>query len=156
MTTHTPSPSPNIPLLRKAVEFVEASAAVYGTNAVIDHADDIGIGTVWFQGDWASVVNRNALAARVEDTNLETCGTAYCVAGYICSLQPGYEAKTVIHEYTGVPVLREEINGEKFSHSEVAGEALGLNIFQTNRLFDAVNGPKKIRQLAEAYAGEAL
>lgn len=62
MNDSTELPQPNIPLLRKAVEWAEAEAA---------KTDGTGL---WNQGDWISKT---------------TCGTSYCIAGYAVTLAYG-------------------------------------------------------------------
>lgn len=127
-------PTVNIPLLRKAVEWAEASAAA-------------GDGE-WYQGSWMNhnpVVAHN-LGLRIWETKfreaLETCGTAYCIAGYIGQLvDPRYEKTTWVGN-THVSIAAEE--------------ALGITHEQADRLFSGGNTIEDVRRIAEEIAGGPL
>lgn len=120
----------NVPLLRKAVEWVEAQAEV-----------DISE-RQWMQGVWATPEEQ-----RVEYLNHEPgCGTAYCVAGYIGQLLNEDYAN---HDWAIV-------DGESMHVSDFAEKQLGLTEFQGSCLFSATNSPERIRALAEEYAGGPL
>lgn len=124
----------NVPLLRKAVEWVEEQAALPEEQSE------------WYQGTW-----------RVDGEMLDrSCGTAYCMAGYIGQLldERYRESQTV----DGMHV------------ADFAGEALGLerpgpgemlagvgsmgHAFQP--LFHASNTVEDIRRIAERLAGGPL
>jgi hypothetical protein len=62
----TDLPTPNIPLLRKAVEWAEAEAAKTEGPCM------------WDQGDYFSETD---------------CGTAYCISGFVIATQSGFALK---------------------------------------------------------------
>jgi hypothetical protein len=129
----------NIPLLRKAVEWVEAQDALPE------------IDSEWFQGNYVLGPAAKALYLvgrehRSEIQNLHQvaahCGTVYCVAGYIGQL-----------------------TDERYKHSDIVGgvhvsavaeRELGLTYGQAQELFHGSNSAAHIRELAERFAGEAL
>ncbi|GAA3510338.1 hypothetical protein GCM10022234_00760 [Aeromicrobium panaciterrae] len=135
--TITDEPQVNIPLLRKAVEWVEAEA---------DKPLEI---CQWLQGDW---INRPSDRARMVEhyrsddefavslrAKTPDCGTCYCIAGYVDQVILG--------------------NPEPFTDSYVetrAAEALGLSDNQADRLFHSDNTVEDVRALAEEFAGERL
>lgn len=124
----------NVPLLRKAVEWVEEQAALPEEQSE------------WYQGTW-----------RVSGDILDrSCGTAYCMAGYIGQLldERYKESQTV----DGMHV------------ADFAGEALGLDTPDVDAtylgvgvighafqpLFHASNTVEDIRRIAEELAGGPL
>jgi hypothetical protein len=126
-------PSVNIPLLRKAVEWAEASAA----------AED----GEWHQGAWVhfnQVVAEQLGAVVIAGSRhaIEKCGTAYCIAGYVGQLvDPAYEKS----EWVGD------------THVSIAAEmALGLTSEQADQLFRGSNTIEDIRRVAEEIAGGPL
>lgn len=155
----------NIPLLRKAVEWVEEEAQ----KPLIDRR--------WYQDDWVRRPDQradditNQVAAecdavarfefdfeRVEEVLAEHCGTAYCVAGYIGQmLDKRYEKSTVVDgvhvsvfaadalgiQYETVPVI--DMYDAKETHCEAVVD-----------LFNGWNDAETIRAFAEQYAGEKL
>lgn len=146
---------PNVPLLRKAVEWVEAEAA----KPEIDRE--------WNQGSWllkpfdrarimveevwglADVDEVWELAARVAPA----CGTAYCVAGYVAQLT---DERFVTDQHVNDPDdPRADLEGD-IHCSQVAREALGLTQSQADALFDAFNSAATVRAIAEEIAGESL
>lgn len=147
----------NVTLLRKAVEFAEASAARRGEASVpfSDPAD-----TVWNQGRWASP--KQTLVFSREEATLEACGTSYCIAGYVVSVQPGYSVSVNTHDFgyeDGALFIElvETLDGERVSnHSAVAARALGLSPRDAGRLFYGNNKIGDVRQIAEEIAGERL
>lgn len=103
----------NIPLLRKAVEWAEAEAALPVAQSA------------WFQ---PGVVTPGEQIGR-------SCGTAYCIAGYIAMIEtgevrPGIEAVSIAFDALGT----EDVGG----------------------LFWADNTIEQVREYAEALAGERL
>ena len=131
----------NIPLLRKAVEWVE------------EQAQKPDIDREWFQPnyvctptpraflmlrqtgwDHASLENLNQVAAH--------CGTAYCVAGYIGMISdPRYAEAEVV----------DDVHVSDFATAE-----LGITRSQAGDLFSGANTAADIRTAAERIAGEAL
>jgi hypothetical protein len=127
----------NIPLLRKAVEWAEAEAA---KPAPLRE---------WEQNFWylPPEVRAERLEKRGDDfTEREReayqkapeCGTCYCIAGYVAS-QLGHDFST-----SGWEV------------EDVAAEALGLDLDQSDDLFDGRNTIEDVRRIAEEIAGERL
>lgn len=135
-------PTLDIPLLRKAVEWVETEAARPEGGA-------------WNQGQWVFNItqyldrhdDRTDAEAYLQQLGIATsCGTAYCVAGYIGQLlNPGYE--TTDHCM---------INGEDTHVSDFAQVALGLTMNERDRLFDGDNdAAETVRKVAESIAARA-
>ena len=123
----------NIPLLRKAVEWVEAEA--------VKPPDQ----SEWYQAAWRI---SDGYEIEVDDQLVSHCGTAYCVAGYVGQLvNPEFQKSDWLHNEKGLVV--EHV-------STVAKEALGLTPFQADRLFDSANSAKRVRRIAEEIAGERL
>lgn len=124
-------PVPNIPLLRKAVEWAEAEA-----QKPEDQRQ-------WNQTYWAQATE---------------CGTAYCLAGYtVMAAVPGAEAVLQLGGFDGDYDLH--VNGEPALWSETAQEALGITRDERLDLFDGMNRIGDIRAAAEriaARAGERL
>lgn len=131
------APTPNVALLRKAVEWVEAEAALPMTQRQ------------WEQGSWFR-------PREVEATNF--CGTACCVAGWVGlnsdEVQPQVEQDVYGNDrYTD----RVEYPSGLVVHvSDYAQHALGLTDAQADRLFAGGNTATVIREVAEQIAGEPL
>jgi hypothetical protein len=122
------TPTPDVPLLRKAVEWVEAEDAK-------DPAD-----SAWYQGSW------------VTSDPLRSCGTAYCVAGYVGTLVDSrFENSAKNGGWLVDPAWVNDLHV-----SRVAQDALGLTDHQAEMLFDANNTAEDIRFFAEEIAGEPL
>lgn len=117
----------NIPLLRKAVEWVEEQDAKPYENRQ------------WHQSQWRTPAK---VAASVYGKAAD-CGTCYCVAGYVAELV-GTEWNTVnwVQSTDG-----------RLAH-DIAAEALGLTA--TGRLFDGDNTAADVRRIAEDLTGEKL
>ena len=121
----------NIPLLRKAVEWVETQAAL--------PADE----SEWHQGAWVW---------RREDQEHNTCGTAYCVAGYIGQM---LDDQFKDNEW-GV-----DKDGRPCHVAHFAADALGITydrfgLSANEDLFHADNTAEDVRRIAEQIAGERL
>lgn len=145
-------PTPNIPLLRKAWEFIQTSAA---------NQDG-----AWYQGQYAQpMLNRQDLVT--------DCGTSYCLAGYVISIQPGYTSQVKYRlGFTGLQFLHLEefLDGVQIHqnpptiddpncHFTIAQNLLGLTIQEASDLFSATNGLEEIEQYLRdifARAGEEL
>ncbi len=119
----------NIPLLRKAVEWVEEQDALPEETRT------------WYQGAYV-VIERWRVADLAHDTG---CGTAYCLAGYVASqVDPNLaESSAYVND-----------DGDYVSTNLVASEILGLPY--DHNLFNGGNDAETIRRLAEEYAGEKL
>lgn len=122
-------PKVNVPLLRKAVEWVEEQAALPVETRT------------WFQGDW--VVTE---ARRLRDHGHSAgCGTSYCVAGWVAS-----------QAYPELADSQSALVGDEVLYtSEVAAELLGLTSYD-HTLFWGGNSAADIRRIAEELAGEKL
>jgi hypothetical protein len=146
MTECYDDPQPNIPLLRKAVEWVEEQEAL----PWIDRN--------WWQGDyyvdplfWATIMVCTSANGKYRTASAQRraaqlvaphCGSAYCVAGKIgADLDERYATSQVVD---GVHV------------AAVAREALGLDDGQAQLLFAGSNKAADIRRLAEEFAGQPL
>lgn len=127
-------PTPNVPYLRKMVEWVEEQDAL-----TFDSGEREWNQGTWFRkkvGKWAGV---------------EWCRTTCCVAGHVSLL----EGWTPIFDQDGY-VESVEKEGEVELVAKVAADALGLDAPQAIRLFNAVNSAPVIRMIAEEIAGERL
>lgn len=122
---------PDIPLLRKAVEWVEHEAA---KPDPLDRE--------WDQSRW-----RRPAAVRSAEYG-QDCGTSYCVAGYVCQVS-GVQWENA---YGGDVVGGDHAAGR-------AKRLLGLRPEEATELFSAINCATTIRRVAEqvaARAGETL
>jgi len=125
-------PQPNIPLLRKAVEWAEAEAA---------KTDGTGL---WNQTEWAA-------------TYEDECGTSFCIAGY--AVMNGVPEATLAPpdpEWQSRGLL---IAGLRADWAEAGQRVLGLTYEERYALFGDTNEIADVRRIAEeiaARAGERL
>jgi hypothetical protein len=139
---------PNIPLLRKYVEWVEEQAQLPELHRE------------WHQGWWiVDVEERNRYreatnSSRGQFRDPNVCGTAYCVAGKVVT-DAGYKP---VYSFTfGTGNIGEVADGEEtYGISELASELLGVTYEDGNRLFASHNTAQDIRKVAEEIAGERL
>lgn len=130
----------NIPLLRKAVEWAETEATLGRDN----RGRPLGH---WYQGEWVLDWNRFL----EESMQPATCGTTYCIAGYVGQL---LNEQLRTSQWLTKPMPD---GGFQSIHvSEFAQEALGLTDEQANRLFRGSNSVEDVRRIAEEIAGERL
>ena len=145
----------NIPLLRKAVEWAEAEAK----KPLLERE--------WDQSGWMrspkhrardylmDKAHRTGNFAELTDEGIQelaqTCGTSYCIAGYICHLA----GLTFTGDNSSMFYRVIDANGVERNVSEVAAELLG-NPDDTGLLFDAGNSIERVRVIAEEIAGEKL
>jgi hypothetical protein len=128
------APQPNLPLLRKAVEWAEAEAAKTDGTCM------------WNQHDWA--------ATSVDEPE---CGTSFCIAGY--AVVAGIPAATLgpPDDTWGVhPLL---VDGQEARWGDEGQRVLGLTDDERYALFDDYNTIERVREVAEqiaARAGERL
>lgn len=123
--------TPNIPLLRKVVEWVEEQE---GRTE----------GREWYQGDWIALAEE--LREEEEELGGEGwCDTVFCVAGKV-ALDAGWKPA----EEWGRVTRRGQIRPV----DEVAEELLGLS--KSHPLFFSGNTASDIRHIAESIAGEPL
>lgn len=135
----------NVPLLRKAVEWVEEQDKL----AVSGHRSE------WAQDQWMAYRTDDGLlvdgvfvddATKAELHRLAErgeCGTAYCVAGYVGQLLD--ESYKYTWSPDGLPAV-----------DDFAERALGLTTNQADLLFGGVNTADDVRRIAEEIAGEKL
>jgi hypothetical protein len=124
VSTDLTLPEPNIPLLRKAVEWAEAEAAKTDGTCL------------WDQGAWA------------QETD---CGTAYCIAGFaaVNSIPNAHEVPD------GFGYVDLYVDGEEAFWFDTGGRALGLTLFEAEKLFHAQNTIADVRRIAEGIAARA-
>ena len=156
----------NIPLLRKAVEWVEQQEKLPEWAREWDQEHWVS------EKQWAQLDHLAAVECGDESAEKYAphCGTAYCVAGYIGQLEdPRFAASDYIK------VSRDEALAMGFSHEDLVSKLsissdgflmihvadlaelrLGLGSSQCDDLFDGANDAKTIRILAEEFAGEKL
>lgn len=140
----------NIPLLRKAVEWVEVQAELpeidreWAQESYLTPASNRAVALVYGalrttdHWDLLSSAGLRRIAAQVAPH----CGTAYCVAGWVAvQVDPRY-------------ITRDTVGG--IHCSGVAQKALGLNDDQARMLFHGLNSADSIRRIAENIAGERL
>lgn len=126
---------PNIPLLRKMVEWAEEQ------EALTYNADG---GRVWDQALWFGMVTGRRQGQ-------DWCRTTCCIAGQVALLD-GWEPVFDDDGYADSVTL----DGETRLVAEVAARTLGLNAPQAIDLFRSTNSAATIRIVAERIAGERL
>jgi hypothetical protein len=128
-------PDVDVPLLRKGVEWVLAES-----ERSTDERS-------WFQRWWRT--------RRVNEQG-QACGTALCLAGYICEMDPSWEWRdeTLRHDF-GPPVRSELVKMSAHQagpNGDTAGvhasRLLGLTYDEANALFHESNTAETIRSLA--------
>lgn len=128
-------PTVNIPLLRKAVEWVEAEEArPYRERE-------------WNQATWYLERSDTAQAEG-------WCGTACCVAGWVGLNSPDVAME---RDEEGELTNRVTYHGGHSVHvADYARMQLGLTDAEADELFAGANAAADIRRIAEEIAGEAL
>lgn len=128
MTDYEP-PMPNLPLLRKVLDHIDA------------HPDE------WNQGAW------------IQRTATSSCGTAACIAGWACLIngdQPDFANDYAQGSHTPVVTLDD---GASATVAERAQQLLGLTNNERLDLFHSKNDRFDVRRFAgriAARAGELL
>jgi hypothetical protein len=141
-------PTPNVPMLRKAVEWVEEQDKLPEIDREWDQSDFRRSPEAYALYLMFQV--RNALGVRVGHGHLKKaaqvlephCGTVFCVAGYVGQLT---DERYRFHEVVN------DIHVAQF-----AQQVLGLTEDQANEMFDGCNTAADIRRIAERVAGEQL
>jgi len=176
----------NVARLREAVDFVRAThvtansdnpegrvpVLVNGVPAVHDQSVYSALGT---QVD--TFPHTAQEQAQIDmDPSLNTCGTAYCVAGYLTATTPGYKADLILKRQSLFDPfsLRETVDGTVVdSHDDIAARAIFPwyaeaceNDRFTNEqenavqllfdLFDGANSLETIVAIATDLAGEPI
>ncbi len=129
----------NTPLLRKALEWAKAESekpralrewdqTYYIMPKTLEELEDYNPGT--------SRVARRDFVAEYRETKDESCGTAFCIAGYVANITTG--------------------NMAYHRAGSIAEKELGLNATQSARLFDATNSIEELEQMFEEFTGERL
>lgn len=126
-------PQPNLPLLRKVVEWAEAEAAKTDGTCM------------WNQEQWATETD---------------CGTAFCIAGYVCDIQHDTKllSKRPALVGKGYTYDQVEIDGEVGGPGlwcETAQKDLGLTQMEAENLFSACNSIRRVRRVAQGVAERA-
>jgi len=130
-------PTPNIPLLRKAVEWAEAESL---------RAED----GEWDQREWRMVTD---------------CGTTYCIAGYVCFIN-GAEwerprgAMTIHADADDDPEYTWTTEEGRWTTVEArARRLLGISMEESGRLFypcEDIGGVRYVAEQIATRAGERL
>lgn len=130
---------PNIPLLRKAVEWVETESQ---KDARVRE---------WDQTHW--IFNRSPQARK-----MGACGTVYCVAGYVAHLE-GLTKVRAGEEWLDPEAVRQRFDMTSLSlgvvMAEVAKRLLGITDEEADALFNGKNDVYRIREIADAIAERA-
>lgn len=129
---------PNIPLLRKTVEWVEEQEELL--RRVDDGETDVLSLVHWDQETW------------YEETSI--CGAVYCFAGKI-ALDEGWVPTLKQRPDTSFSLLMIK-DDEVRQVSQIAADALGISFYQAEPLFNGGNSAARIREVAEGIAGEKL
>lgn len=131
------TPTLNIPLLRKLVEWAETQ-------------EKLGELSHWKQSWWARILPSATDDDMVE--GVDYCGTSFCAAGFVSYIE-GWR-----------PVLNSEgyaddarRGGEKRAIRDIATDALGIDVDDASRLFHGgISTAAELRDIAEDIAGERL
>jgi hypothetical protein len=130
----------NVPLLRKAVEWAEAEAARPE-------------GGHWLQPSWVRDLSTLSPAEReareAQGLHLASCGTAYCIAGWVAQHEAG-------PENVSVPSVSVTAGGRTWMIDDYAAARLGLNFMDADRLFAGSNTIEDVRRIAEEIVGGPL
>lgn len=150
---------PNIPLLRKLVEWVEEQAQQPDdmrewrqwiwrgvmTDKILKMGGDPNVAIVHYDTPLEIVEEYFPYAALLYKQAVE-CGTAFCCAGRVASwADERYQFSSTVM-----------IDGEPTHIATYAQRILGLNGDQAVRLWDSKNSAEDIRRLCEEFAGEPL
>lgn len=140
---------PDLPLLRKIFEYIEA------------HPEE------WDQGSWGKAFDLPPLRRlrdergrftggfeRLKAEEIAHCGTSFCVAGHATNLAGANLVKDGSHLYTeGLRVYAKcEYQGRTYYISELARHLLGLTEYEADNLFAAGNDFDDVREYCEEIA----
>lgn len=120
----------NVPLLRKAVEWVERQAELPERKRT------------WYQNYWR--MTRSFHPGWFEEQGRD-CGTVMCVAGYVCDVS-GVQWDDATPDVTG--------DGDWVEQR--ARDLLGIDPVDADDLFNGGNNANDIREIAERIAGQKL
>lgn len=140
-------PIPNIPLLRKTVEWVEEQAALPKHKSR------------WRQSTWFHLWRLRPTKAHREAGEViadgYTCRTRYCFAGKVVA-DAGWEPEWYSTYENDLEAEYVTKDGQRMEVMEAAKLELGLSAHGAWSLFHATNTAKDIRRIAEQIAGERL
>lgn len=125
-------PTPNLPLLRKVLDHVDA------------HPEE------WVQSSWA--IRGEALDRVLEYHQVNAvpaCGTAYCIAGHAVTMA-GHDVLWLRHSSSTAATLT---NGEAVG--DAAQRELGLTNTEADHLFSGCNDRRQVQYAAERIARRA-
>lgn len=149
------TPEPNIPLLRKAVEWVETQDALpeidreWEQEVYLSPPEHRAFKMIRLSG--LTALDPYTIRPLV-DRLAPHCGTGYCVAGHIAAT---IDSRYLTTEAVDYPHGFEYL-GRAVHSSVVAKEAMGLTGAQAGELFAGGNTARDIRRVAENVAGERL
>lgn len=141
-----PTYTPDLPLLRKLVDWAEEEEARQ------DRGDGTDKDVIWMQMNWLSTdfVWKNGEATD------QICSTGCCIAGKV-ALDFG---TPIFTDWEGTTeYVRDDNDGLVYSIREFGREQLGLQKPEADELFEGENKAADIREIAEriaARAGEML
>ena len=152
------TPTPNVPLLRKVTEWVEAE----GAKSEHDPSRS------WFQGVWrgfkvacqGNLLDVVAGGERISADHYR-CGTAYCFAGYTMELAEGWQWAKYDDEgnLTDDEVVHVDRPNDVIPVATAARRELGLTTREAADLFTGYNSVATIRAQVDAVlrrAGDRL
>lgn len=124
-----PRPQLNVALLRKATDWVKEQAALPDERRE------------WYQRTWRGP----------GEDSLRTCGTTYCMAGYVCEVSGLEWVHPAEHDYAELVYL----DGETTNAAVAARRLLGLTELESELLFAGSRESDSIVELAESIAQRA-
>lgn len=139
----------DIPLLRKAVEWVEEQEKLPTMKRT------------WYQGSWGrkEFDQIQLFLDRTEQEEMDYCGTNLCLAGHIAVLT-GWDIQYKWRGYGNFTYAVEaEKNGETVDIQDIAINELGATVddlHMIHNLFHGENDAVAIREAAEHLVGERL
>lgn len=135
--------TPNVPMLRKLVEWVEAEEQAKMASSLMDRLPGKGQDEWWDQGVWVRFYRSRSTG---------WCATGCCAAGHIAVM----EAKSFITSDESDPenfVYCRDQDDRVWSIPEFAAEQLGLLAWEQSAMFSGSNGAAGIREIAAEAAG---
>lgn len=126
-------PVPNLPLLRKILEKIDAEP------------------DSWVQCAWG--LEWNSINGRlVNRRNRPTCGTAFCIAGHAADMTGWTTTGWSAGEASS---FWENADGQERQVSIIGREALGLTYIEAELLFNGENNRSRVQYVAESIAERA-
>lgn len=139
------TPTPNIPLLRKGVEWAEEQEQLVGLR-------------MWNQDFWFRTLDRKLAKQNMYDP---LCETGMCIAGFVVTemeFEISFDPASGIDEggYYCASYAFDPATGITDQISNIATRELGITEEQSRILFDGINSAHDIRRISEEIAGEKL